>query len=133
MSLRLESFLKRIEVVAISTAERLESDLSVSLTRADTKEENAFQELFELELRQQEDFHSVVDEILDAVEERFELLKAEGFTRDRSDWPLLWQVETTDPLGSGPATLRPCRASVESRASSQNWVMRTPRTSSMTK
>src|SRR2546426_1528205 len=96
MSQRIEGFLKRIEAVAVSTAGRLEGELGVTLSRADTDEENAFQELFEAELKQQEEFHALVDEIVDAVEERFDLLSPEGFRRDRSDWPLLWQFETTD-------------------------------------
>jgi hypothetical protein len=96
MSQRLEGYLSRIEAVAIATAERLEVGLGVTLSNADTDEENVFQELYEIELKQQEDFHALVDEILDAVEERFDLLSAEGFRRDRGDWPLLWQVETAD-------------------------------------
>ena len=38
----------------------------------------------------------LVDEIMDAVEGRFELLDLAGFQRDRNDWPVLWQFETTD-------------------------------------
>jgi len=47
--------------------------------------------MFEAELSPE--FHALVGEIMDAVEERFELLSAEGFRWDRSDWRLLWQFE----------------------------------------
>src|SRR5208282_748899 len=96
MSQKIEGYLRRIESIATATAERLEKELGVTLKRVETDEENAFQELFEDELKQQDEFHALVDEILDAVEERFELLAPAGFRRDRGDWPLLWQFETKD-------------------------------------
>ena len=52
--------------------------------------------MFEDKLKQHEGFHELMDEIVEAVEERFELLDAAGFQRDRNDWPLLWQFATTD-------------------------------------
>ena len=96
MALRIEGYAKRIERMADATAKKLEKDLGVRLKRTESEDESAFQELFEDELKQHEGFHGLVDEIMDAVEERFELLAPEGFRRDRNDWPLLWQVETGD-------------------------------------
>ena len=55
MSQRIEGFLKRIEPVAVSTANRLEGELGVTLSRAGTEEENAFQELFEAHQAEIED------------------------------------------------------------------------------
>ncbi len=94
MARRIESYVKRIELMAGETAKKLEKDLGVRLKRTEGEDENAFQELFEDELKQHEGFHLLVDEIMDAVEERFELLAPEGFRRDRNDWPLLWQLES---------------------------------------
>ncbi len=96
MSRQLEGYVERIEAMAIDAARKLEKELGVRLNRTEGEDENAFQELFEDELKQNEGFHALVDEIMDAVEERFELLDPVGFQRDRNDWPLLWQFETTD-------------------------------------
>lgn len=96
MSHQIESYVERIEGMAIESARKLEKELGVRLNRTEGEDENAFQELFEDELKQNEGFHTLVDEIMDAVEERFELLDPAGFQRDRNDWPLLWQFETTD-------------------------------------
>ena len=96
MTRQLEGYVKRIEGMAKESANKLEKALSVRLSRTEGEEENALQELFEEELNQNDGFHVLVDEIMDAVEERFELLDPVGFQRDRNDWPLLWQLETTD-------------------------------------
>ncbi len=96
MARRIQGFAHRIERLAAETAAKLESELGVKLSRVEGEDENAIQELFEDAMRQREDFHALVDEIMDAVEERFELLAPEGFVRDRNDWPLLWQFETAD-------------------------------------
>lgn len=93
---RVESYTVRIQKMSAAAAEKLEKELNVSLRRADDDDENAFQELFEDAVKQREDFHALVDEILDTVEERFELLDPAGFRRDRNDWPLLWKFETDD-------------------------------------
>ena len=96
MAAKIISFVTRIEKTAATTAGALELALGVKLARLERKELDAFQELFEDELRQSEEFHEVVDDIFDAVEERFGGLSAEGFRRDRNDWPLLWQFQTHD-------------------------------------
>lgn len=96
MAAQIANYVSRIEEIAGETAIQTEKLLGVNLKRMEKKELDAFQELFEHELRQREDFHALVDEILDRVEERFAALAPEGFRRDRSDWPLLWQFETAD-------------------------------------
>lgn len=96
MSRQLKGYVERIEGMAIESANKLEKALGVRLCLTEGEDENAFQELFEDELKQNDGFHVLVDEIMDAVEERFELLDQSGFQRDRNDWPLLWQFETTD-------------------------------------
>ena len=98
MANQIASYVNRIEAIAGETALQTEKALGVDLKRMEKKEIDAFQELFEHELRQREGFHGLVDEILDRVEERFAALAPEGFRRDRSDWPLLWQYETADRL-----------------------------------
>ncbi len=96
MSAQIRDYLGRVERIAKETAEKAEKELGVTLNRMEKKDLDVFQELFEHELRQSEEFHALVDEILDAVEQRFDGLAPEGFRRDRNDWPLLWQFECDD-------------------------------------
>lgn len=86
----------RIEQIATETVVKAEIELGVSLRQLGKQDLDPFEELVEYELRQREEFHRLVDEILDAVDERFEALAPEGFRRNRNDWPLLWQFETKD-------------------------------------
>jgi hypothetical protein len=96
MSEQIRGYLGRIDGIAKDTAGATEKELGVTLKGLEKKDVDVFQELFEHELRQREGFHTLVDEILDAVEQRFEGLAQEGFRRDRNDWPLLWQFECND-------------------------------------
>ena len=95
MARRVDGFVQRVEEMGAEVAKRLEGELGVNLRRTDGDDESAFQELFEVKLRQSEDFHWLVDEILEVVRERFESLDAAGFQMER-DWPLLWRFESGD-------------------------------------
>lgn len=96
MAEQIRKYVGRIEDIAGETTIATEKELGVNLKRMEKKELDTFQELFEHQLRQREDFHGLVDEIMDCVEERFAGLALEGFRRDRSDWPLLWQFQISD-------------------------------------
>jgi len=96
MSGQIRKYVSCVERVAAETLAKAEKDLGVSAKKLGKQDLDTFQELFEDELRQREEFHRIVDGILDAVEERFEVLAPEGFRRDRNEWPLLWQFETDD-------------------------------------
>ena len=96
MAEQVVAFVKRIEVIANATASQTEKALGVKLKGMDKKDLDVFQELFEHEIRQREDFHGLVDDILDRVEDRFSPLAPEGFRRDRGGWPEVWQFETND-------------------------------------
>ena len=93
MSEQIRGYVTRIERAAKDTLHQTEKEFSVTLKQVEKKHLDLFQEYFELELRQSEAFHGLVDEILDAVEERFESLAPEGFRRDTNEWPLLWQCD----------------------------------------
>ena len=96
MSEQISNYVVRIEVIADAVVIQTENELGVNLKRMEKKDLDVFQELFEHELRQNEELHRLVDEIMDRVEERFAVLAPDGFKRDRGDWPLLWQFETSD-------------------------------------
>jgi hypothetical protein len=95
MTGRIHDLVSRIIKVGYEVAKQLETGFGMSLHRADGEDESAFQELLEHELRQNEAFHALVDEILEAVKERFELLDETGLRHER-DWPVSWQYESAD-------------------------------------
>jgi hypothetical protein len=95
MSKRIHGFVSRIVKVGQDVAKKLETHFGMTLSRADGDDESAFQKLLEHELRLSESFHDLVDEVLEAVKERFELLDATGLRYER-DWPVLWQYENAN-------------------------------------
>ena len=95
MTRRIRDFVLRLMMVGNEVAKKLEADFGMSLHHADGEDESAFQELLEHELRQSEGFHGLVDEILEAVKERFELLDETGLRHER-DWPVSWKYENAD-------------------------------------
>jgi len=60
------------------------------------KDKDAFEEIVESELVKEDDFHGLVDRILDDVESRFELLTHGVLERSRDGWPKLWHWESSD-------------------------------------
>ncbi len=57
---------------------------------------DAFLELLEDALREDEEAQSLVDDIVDDVESRFGFLDLGQLDRDRSGWPTLWVFESND-------------------------------------
>jgi len=63
-------------------------------------DERVFEELFEEELdsrlREDDDCQAMVDEVMDEIEKRFDLLAIGKIHRNRQGWPELWRFETPD-------------------------------------
>ena len=95
MTQQIHDFTKRIIATGGKAVAKLEKEFGLSAKKTDGDDESAFQELLELELRQSEAFHTIVDDILEAVIERFDLLDEAGL-RHQGDWPVLWQYENAD-------------------------------------
>lgn len=93
----LRSFLDRVGNLAEtnhSVRETLSRELSLSLTSLTLEDRQAFEELLDEEIRQNKDFHSLVDDMLDAIAGRFSLLQA-GITEfDSDEWPTTWKFAT---------------------------------------
>ena len=89
----LAAVLADISAVAETRGRELEKELGFSLHTAEAKERDAFLDLFELNLPKQADFHAIVDRIMDAVEERFEMFKEGEFALGAADWPTYWKTE----------------------------------------
>ncbi len=61
---------------------------------ADYIEEN-----LDTELRQSEEFHNIVDSLIDEIEKRFVTLNVGDLRRNRQGWPVSWSWETEDRAG----------------------------------
>jgi len=93
---RLHNYLQSVQSLADLSRDKLETDLKFSWEDASKEDRDAFQELLEDELYNQEEFHKLVDDILDDVEERFEILQKGQIIREKGEWPSLWKFETSD-------------------------------------
>lgn len=54
------------------------------------------EENLDSELRRSEDFHQIVDALLDEIEKRFALLDPDALRRNRQGWPVTWSTQTDD-------------------------------------
>jgi hypothetical protein len=87
----IESYLARIADVAGTASRRLEGSLSFSLDAASQDDRDTFEELLEDYLRDEDEFHEVVDDVMDDIEARFARLAGEGDLRHGpSGWPECW-------------------------------------------
>ncbi len=92
LSERLQNYISKIQSLADSSKVMLIKNLNVSEEEA-TKDWEDFQELLEYQLLDQEDFHQLVDEIIDDVESRFKYVKKGVLDYGRDGWPSHWKFE----------------------------------------
>jgi len=97
--------LKRTNDVLVSAlasvkeiAARYGESLRTELNATDEKDQRVIDELFEEELdnrtRDDEVFQQVVDAVMDAIEERFDILPDDKLQKTKVGWPLTWTWET---------------------------------------
>jgi len=93
---RLRSYLSRVTHLAESVRGELANRLNERVDALKAADRDAFLELLEDTVREDEEAQSLIDEILEDVESRFELLEHGQPERDRSGWPIRWVFETED-------------------------------------
>jgi len=96
---KLEQYLDQIGKLANSVVSGLSEELGVDLKIAGPDREAArelIEENFEAHLTQQEAFHDLVQDLLDDVRSRFDLIAAGELRRRRSGWPELWLFKSED-------------------------------------
>jgi hypothetical protein len=87
---KLRTYLSRIQTVATTASKRLEGSLSFSLETASQEDRATFEELLEESLRDEDDFHDLVDDVMDDIESRFGQVAEDQLQRGVGDWPELW-------------------------------------------
>lgn len=83
-----------------SISSRHGDQLKTELGAIDEKDQRVVDELFEEEfdrrLREDEDFHTISDELMDEIEVRFSLLGDGTVRRNKQGWPQSWSWQTDD-------------------------------------
>ncbi len=87
---KLRAYVIRVQAVAESASKRLEESLGTTLESASRADRDAFEELLEEFLREDDDFHELVDDLMDDIESRFDQLTDGELRRGVGDWPELW-------------------------------------------
>lgn len=93
---RLRGYLKRVEDLVETVVYPLLNDLGTDFASATPEEQDAALELIEPELGQAAQFGDLVNDIIDDILSRLDLVKAGNFERKRSGWPVQWAFETAD-------------------------------------
>jgi hypothetical protein len=90
---KLTEYLAQITELARSSSDQLARDLNLTLQGVSQEERDAFEELLEDHLRDQDDFNALVDSVLDDIETRFDAIKDGKVERDGGDWPSVWKTK----------------------------------------
>jgi hypothetical protein len=75
---------------------KMAAELGIKLEGASREERDVLQELVEDQLSNLEEFHQLVDSILDDVETRFGFLSDGEISRGRDGWPIKWTYQDAD-------------------------------------
>lgn len=96
----LRRFLERIDVLAASAEKRLSSDLEIDPDNTSVGDREAVNQLMEENLEEyvagEELFQEMVQDVLDCVRARFDLITEGTLERYRSGWPKRWTFETAE-------------------------------------
>lgn len=96
----LEDYLREKVHAIRSLAERsllaVEAEMGLPFADANRAQRGDMIERFEQVLQSATDFQDIVDELLEAVELRFEMFGHGEFRKSATDWPASWVFQTTD-------------------------------------
>lgn len=93
---RLQTYLQRVNELVEQVAEPLLDQLGIDFDSANPDDQDAALELIESEVGQSYQFSDLVNDIIDDILSRVDLVKAGDFERKRSGWPVRWTFETED-------------------------------------
>lgn len=96
---RLGEWIDRCKALATAVTAETETEMGMQQDELPPESKDEFYERLYKRLKGNETLQVIVDEVLDAVEERFSLLAGETVDRDKSGWPVRWQMTTTDRIG----------------------------------
>ncbi len=91
---RLIQWLGRLHTLAQKLLSDAEAETELRYSTGSAPEKEFLQEWVEEYAPENSDFRDLLDEILQAIESRFDLLSKGRLERDGSDWPALWTWQT---------------------------------------
>jgi hypothetical protein len=96
----LRGFVDRVFRLKERVVRRMAKDLGIDVKRPEGPDREAAEQLieenFETYVTADDDFHDVVQDVVDAVRSRFDLVDLGEIDRHRSGWPKLWHFRTDD-------------------------------------
>lgn len=92
----LSSALTALKEVAKRHGDKLRAELGAVNTSDERVIDELFEEQFDDVIRDDEDFHRLVDDLIDEIERRFELLNSNQIRHTKQGWPVSWSCETRD-------------------------------------
>ena len=91
------SAVDKIKAIAHEYGDTLKAELGA---KNDETDQRVVDELFEVELdrrlREDENFHTAADSLMDEIDKRFDLLKVGTLQRNKQGWPVSWSWESKD-------------------------------------
>lgn len=93
---RLADYLGRIRILVEDGRDYAERELGESFQSATEEVRATLEELLEDHLVQQEEYQEIVDDILNDVESKFDLIQKGQLNADKSGWPTYWTYETEE-------------------------------------
>lgn len=93
---RLLAFIEGVTAIGVRLAADLESTMGVTTRNLKTGDLDAFLELMEDRVREDQSAQLLVDEILDEIGAKFALLDVGDVERDRTGWPMCWTCMEAD-------------------------------------
>lgn len=91
---KLSSYIARIQALSKRSRQEIAEEFDIDLVKATKDDLEALDGLIEEKLYEQENFQSLVDEVFDDVEDKFDYLKTGNLTKDKSKWPSHWEYES---------------------------------------
>ena len=85
--------LNRCDEIANRIIRDLEDEVGESAVKMSEKDKDAFLQLVSDELIEDEDVQSLVDEVIDAIEVRFQFVSVGSLDCDSSGWPIRWRYQ----------------------------------------
>ena len=93
---RIIDWIQRCKAIAAAVCAELEDETGDSMEDLALNDKDAFLQLVDEQLQDNEAVKKIEDEVMEAVQERFQFLESEVVTRDSSQWPIRWQITTDD-------------------------------------
>jgi hypothetical protein len=93
---KLNNWIGRCESAAKDAIKSLENESGEPAQQLSQKDKEAFLELIEESLYENDTIQEIVDEMMESIEARFKPLHSEQLSLDNSGWPVHWQY-TTEP------------------------------------